>query len=224
MKLYEEASDYVLTQRTPIILRLDGRSFHKLTKKMNKPFDNNFSESMENTTKSLVEEIDGAVFGYTYSDEISILLVNYTTFETEPWFGNRIQKMVSTSSSRAAIVFLKNLQKYFHPITVEKFIGFDARVFILPKEEVVNYFIWRQNDCIRNSVASLAQSVFSHKQLHKKNVGDMKTLLQNKGHDWENLHGSQRFGKYFIDFQKEAPVFKDNRDLIQNLVDIPMEE
>ena len=57
---------------------------------------------------------------------------------------------------------------------------FDARAFNIPMDEVKNYFIWRQQDWIRNSVQMLAQAHFSHKELHGKNQSDMHDMLNEK--------------------------------------------
>ena len=104
MKLnYEFRSQTHLTRRTPVIIRIDGRAFHTLAKalKLEKPFDAQFNDWMQETTQHLCEEIQGAKLGYTQSDEISILVTDYDNLTSESWFDYNVQKMTSISASIA---------------------------------------------------------------------------------------------------------------------------
>src|SRR5574344_2103477 len=103
IKQYEITFDYRFTNKLPIIIRLDGKAFHTWVKKSqcDKPFDFNLINLMQNTTKYLCENISGAIVGYCQSDEISIVVLNNQTNNTEPWFDNRIQKITSISASLA---------------------------------------------------------------------------------------------------------------------------
>ena len=117
MKLYEEAYRNYLPRRLPVIIRIDGCHFHTFTKGLKKPFDKVFMETMLLTAKSLCEKIMGCKFGYTQSDEISLLLTNNDTFETQPWFDNNINKIVSVSASMASMFFnkywIENVEKFY---------------------------------------------------------------------------------------------------------------
>jgi tRNA(His) 5'-end guanylyltransferase len=123
-----------------------------------------------------------AKLAYTQSDEISILMIDYTTNETEPWFGNRLDKIVSISASLASSYFTHYLSKIkrIHKNMVE----FDSRVFLLPTHEVENYFIWRWRDCVKNSVLSVAQKHFSSKMLSGKNHDEQHEMLHKIGVNW----------------------------------------
>jgi tRNA(His) 5'-end guanylyltransferase len=147
---YEDPYRLRLTRRTPVIIRLNGRSFHALTRKCKRPYDENFRACLCFAAEKLCEEIQGAKCAYVQSDEISILLVDFSRFDTEAWFDNNLQKMVSVAASICAVSFSAKfgLPGYF-----------DARAFNIPKDDVVNYFIWRQKDAERNSVMMLAQSL-----------------------------------------------------------------
>ena len=105
MKNYENVSRVYLTRRTPAIIRIDGKAFHTFTKGLNKPFDKILMHSMQETMKYLCENIQGCVFGYTQSDEITLVLTDYATISTDAWFGNNIQKMCSISASMATMIF-----------------------------------------------------------------------------------------------------------------------
>ena len=101
MKTYEKASRMYLTRRMPLIIRLDGKAFHTLTKKLDKPYDKQFKNVMVETAKELVANIMGCKFAYVQSDEISLMLTDYDKLETCAWFDKQIQKIVSVSASMA---------------------------------------------------------------------------------------------------------------------------
>jgi len=184
---YENRQKLFLTRRTPVIIRLDGKAFHTFTKGLEKPFDLTLHRTMVETTKFLMEQIQGAQLAYTQSDEISILVTDYDYFETEAWFDYNIQKLTSVSASLATGFF--NWESPFNRIAY-----FDSRVFNIPKEEVMNYFLWRFQDWKRNSIQLLGQSLFSHKELHKKNQHEIIEMCKVKGHDWNALPDVWRYG------------------------------
>lgn len=111
MKKYEFNSQYYLMERTPIAIRIDGKNFHTFTKGMSKPFDNLLIEAMQETMKYLCENIQGCVLGYTQSDEITLILVNYKDLKSQSWFDGKVQKISSISASMATLVFNKALDK-----------------------------------------------------------------------------------------------------------------
>jgi len=76
---------------------------------------------------------------------------------------------------------------------------FDARAFSVPVDDVVNVFLWRAKDWERNSIQMYAHSLFSHKQLHKKNIGAMHEMLHSVGKNWTtNLSDRERNGAFLI--------------------------
>lgn len=213
---YEDRYRIKLTRRMPVIIRLDGKAFHTLTKKCIKPFDPNFRGAMENVGISLLNYIQGAKCIYIQSDEISILLTDFDKLTTDAWFDYNLQKMTSISAAFASVKFSEIFKQNGF---------FDARCFNIPKEEVCNYFIWRQQDWIRNSIQMLAQSHYSHKELHKKNTKDMHEMLHQKEVNWNNLDSVWKNGT-FIHFDGiiyHDVIFTKERDIIEELL-IPIEE
>ena len=224
---YENRSKQYLTRRTPTIIRLDGKAFHTYTKGLSKPFDEGLIEDMQETTKFLCQNIQGCKMGYTQSDEITLVLTDYDTFETSAWFDYNVQKMTSISASIATAKFnqLRIRREYDEskgtvtPYSTDLILAyFDSRVFQIPeKEEVVNCLIWRQRDAEKNSISMLAQSLYSHKELHKKNSSDMQEMCFQKGHNWNDLHFSKKRGSfivkntYFNGINKDAKNSKGNR-------------
>lgn len=199
MKLYEDAYRFKLPRRMPVILRLDGRAFHTVTKNL-PPFCSLFQDFMRQVTEHLCGEIQGAQFAYFQSDEISILVNNYKTHKTQPWFDNNLQKMTSIAAGEASSLFSTLTTLYTRdppPRGVPAFMrrgSFDARAFVLPEADVANYFIWRQQDAIRNSIQMRAQSLFSQTALHKKNTNELKEMCRGAGFPWENLEGKWKNG------------------------------
>ena len=247
MKLYEGAYRNYLPRRLPVIIRIDGCHFHTFTRGLKKPFDKVFMNSMIQTTKSLCENIMGCKFGYTQSDEISLLLTNNDTFETQPWFDNNINKIVSVSASMASMFFnkywIENTEKFYNAGVLDDYnralydgkantAYFDARVFVVPPHEVNNYFIWRQQDATRNSILGCAQSLFSHKEIEGINTKLLQDkMLREKDFNWNNLITTKKrgIGFYRDTFEKEGlersywksdydiPIFTQDKDYIRNL-------
>lgn len=203
MKGYENVFRFYLPRRLPLILRIDGRAFHTFTRGFKRPFDPLFQGSMRETALALCKEIGGAKLAYVQSDEISILLTNDDALETQPWFDNNLQKLVSISASIATLNFrrifeeeLRGLMKEGNDEDVQNLdayldaerIGaqFDARAFIVPPSDVCNYFIWRQQDATRNSIEMAARSLYSHKELDHKNQAMMQDMMMQKGINWND--------------------------------------
>ena len=108
---YEERSRVYLTRRTPVIIRLDGKSFHTFTRKLQKPYDAIFHDTMNDTLEFLCKNIQGCKFGYTQSDEITLVLTDYDTLTTDAWFDYQVQKMCSIAASMATLEFNRSFEK-----------------------------------------------------------------------------------------------------------------
>lgn len=207
MKAYESVPKNFLMRRTPVIVRLDGKSFHTFTKGFHKPFDTLLMRTMQETMKRLCENIQGCVLGYTQSDEITLVLCDYQTLTTDAWFGYNVEKMTSVAASMATLYFNQifadkianafsvssslinedDTVAYHATLCRAKTKGalFDARVFSLPKEEVNNCLVWRQQDAIRNSIQAVAQSCFPHKELQGLNTDKLIVkLIDEKNINW----------------------------------------
>ena len=243
MKAYESIPKNFLTRRIPVIIRLDGRSFHTFTRGMKKPFDSILMNTMQETMKYLCENIQGCVFGYTQSDEITLVLTDYETITTDAWFGYNVQKMTSISASMATLAFnkffrenIENLEdNYFEAWNVSdeefKYVEiltnkidkamFDSRVFSIPKEEVVNCLIWRQQDATRNSIQSVGQAYFSQKQLHGKSCNIIQDMLfLEKNINWNDFPTNCKRGSccYKRQIEKEIiiPKTKEKTIVLRN--------
>ena len=224
--------------RCPVAIRIDGRAFHTFTKGFQKPFDEILMKSMQETMQYLCENIQGCVFGYTQSDEITLILVDYKNLTSTAWFDYEVQKMCSIAASMATIAFNNIFSKYvkkfdlalayndngidteenrklweIYTRAVNKGAMFDARCFNIPKEEVANLIYWRQLDAMRNSVQAVGQANFSHKELQGKSCANIKEMLKEKGIDWDSLPLECQRGSCCI--KKEQIIFPSGKTTAQ---------
>ena len=192
---YENRSRFSLPLRSYTIIRVDGKAFHTYTKGLQRPFDDGLMEDMDATAAYMCKNIMGAKFAFVQSDEISILLTDFEGIGTQAWFDNNVQKMCSVSASMATRAFNECRLARLAPNCM-KWAEFDSRVFQIPSaSEVANYFIWRQQDTTRNSVSSVAQSLYSPKQLHGKGVSDMQEMIFQKGINWNDYAPRYKRGR-----------------------------
>ena len=246
---YENISKTRLTRRMPVIIRIDGKAFHTFTRGFEKPFDYILMSTMKDTTLELCKNIQNAKLGYCQSDEISILLCDYDNFDTSAWFDNEVQKICSISASMATFYFnqifgykvndfsdslslvwnvSEREQEYENALwkSVEKGAMFDSRCFNIPKEEVTNYFLWRQQDATRNSIQMVGQANFTHKELQKKSCNDIQNmLLVEKDVNWNDFSTDKKRGTCCIKTEKgwiidnNIPIFKnEGRNYIEKLI------
>lgn len=246
---YEQIPKTKLMRRCPVICRLDGRSFHTFTKGFKRPFDDVLIKTMQETAKYLCENVQGCQLVYTQSDEISLLLIDYQRFETSAWFDYEVQKLCSISASMATMAFNRIFSETVSDLEVDDtkpmdtyfeatYSGamFDARVFNIPKEEVTNYFYWRQLDASKNSIQMVGRANFSHKELQNKSCNDIQDMLiDKKDINWNDFPTYQKRGSCVIKsacvedgvlrmrwiIDKDIPIFKDSgREYIERLVNV----
>lgn len=196
MKAYEAVTTSVrLIPKLPVLLRLDGRAFHTLTRDMRRPYDEQFMACMWQAALALCQEVQNAKLAYVQSDEISLLLVDYESRETQPWFGYDLQKVCSISAALASVAFGALFRHYFPQ--ADDLPVFDSRAWNLPPHEVVNYFIWRQQDATRNSISMAAQEYYTSRELHGVTSDGLQELLFQKGINWNDYPAAFKRGVCF---------------------------
>ena len=243
---YEQIPKTKLMRRTPVIIRIDGKAFHTFTRGFKRPFDGVLGYAMCKTMEYLCEHIQGCIFGYTQSDEITLVLSDYRKLNSDAWFGYEVQKMCSIAASMATMAFNRyfkqevdgfcynNGENYekdspermrcdVYRNAVSKGVMFDARVFNIPKEEVVNCIYWRQVDAARNSVQMVGQANFSHNELQNKSCNMIQDMLyEQKGINWNDYPTRWKRGVCWtkengLDY--EMPMLRgDDRGYLENLV------
>lgn len=234
---YEQIPKMKLMRRTPVAIRIDGKSFHTFTKGFEKPFDHVLMKSMQETMKYLCENIQGCVLGYAQSDEITLILIDYQTFDADAWFDYEVQKICSIAASMATMAFNRffsnNIQDFLFNLcdplgekilsenkekynkyskvyirALEKGAMFDARCFNIPKEEVTNLLFWRQVDATRNSIQMVGQANFSHKELQNKSCNMIQDMLhEQKGINWNDYPTECKRGTCCIKQEAENITF-----------------
>ena len=139
---YENIPKTRLMRRVPVAIRLDGKAFHTFTRGFQKPFDFVLMDTMQQTMKYLCENIQGCVFGYTQSDEITLILVDYQKFTSSAWFDYEVQKICSISASMATMAFNKFFSQEVDKWGVETF-GWEWYEGGTNDPEVINTSEWK---------------------------------------------------------------------------------
>ena len=239
LKTYEAlTTSTMLMPSLPVYARIDGRAFHTFCKGLNKPFCLEFVETMQEVTKFLVEKTN-ARLGYVESDEISL---GWEFTEDTP-FNGRLFKLQSVLASMATSKFVSYILDTYQDLydddnsdriilnfpayrleqfglMAEKvrkyFPSFDCRVFQVPSMvELANCFLWRENDATRNSISSIAQANFSHKELQGKSSNEMQEMIfQKTGKNFNDYPAVLKRGSYFKRVVVQKTLDKDTLEKI----------
>ena len=154
-------------------VRLDGRSFHTLTKGCEKPFDIALLHAMVGGMECAFFALQNCIAGYTCSDEVSLVFKNPTDDPKNFAFQGRTQKIISILSSAMSVGFSK-----LSPFDVPAL--FDGRIFLLNGiEEVKDYFSWRRIDCMKNAISTAAVCAFGHNAVMNLSSDERWKMLQN---------------------------------------------
>lgn len=156
MKAYERSYETYMIGRLPVVIRVDGKGFSRWTKQTarKKPFDPELADAMAYACSQTASNIEGCVFGYTQSDEMTFVLRNDQSLESTPWFGNRVQKITSVVAAYVTAYFNEMIINSWEA-TPTPLAVFDARVFAVPSvQEAINCLVWRQNDATKNSISA----------------------------------------------------------------------
>jgi tRNA(His) guanylyltransferase len=242
---YEDRTRYSLARRSYTVIRADGKAFHTYCRGLERPFDEGFISDMDSTAAAMCSSIMGARLAYVQSDEISVVVSDFDEESTQAWFDNNLQKMCSVSASVATRAFNEaRMQRWLklmesdtfaqgEPLPLMKWGEFDSRVFQIPQRvEVENYLVWRQQDASRNSLSTLAQSLYSTKELHGKQTAELHDMCMAKGRNWNDLPWGQKRGRVVSRVPMngpngsvrykwkavETPVFTQDRDFLRALV------
>jgi tRNA(His) 5'-end guanylyltransferase len=205
MRIYETASDAFVLPEIYIVVRIDGRNFTRLTKEQHdfeKPFDERFKNYMQETVIHLMNTGLNIVYGYTESDEISLLFhIN------EASFGRKHRKINSVLAGEASACFSLLLGS----------IGvFDCRICELPNKILVaDYFRWRNEDAHRNALSAHCywqlrktglSAVKATERISKLSTAEKNELLFSYGINFNELPAWQKrgIGIYWKEVSKEG--------------------
>jgi len=203
IKRYERVTNNIATPRTPLMVRVDGRSFHTLTRKAVKPFDQDLIKAMVCSAREVAEDMQGFKAAYIQSDEATFVMTDYDDLATQGWFNYELNKVISLSAAIMSVAFNKYYKTDRSPV-------FDSRAFSIPREEVVNAFLWRAKDWERNSLQMYCRAHFSHGKLNGKKRADMHEMLYKIGKNWtRDLKSFERNGTFLIKTEEGIVEFND---------------
>lgn len=226
MRTYEESIDQCILSDMYLVARLDGRSFSRLTKEIcdfEAPFDERFRDMMVNTVKALMNCGFRVVYGFTESDEISLLF-----HKEENTFGRKVRKYNSILAGVASATFSMQLGEVA---------ALDCRLVPLPNiERVKDYFLWRQEDAHRNALNAHCywmlrkeglDALKATEQLEGKSVSFKNELLFSRGINFDKLPSWQKrgIGIYWTDVEKVGfnPITKTEEKAIRKNLKIDLE-
>ncbi len=200
---YESEDFKYIKPKQNVVIRLDGVAFHTYTKAFKKPFDMQLSEAMVETAKYLCENIHGCVMAYTQSDEISLLINDFSSEKIQPWFGYKRDKIISVATSMCTVFFNDFIKSHADHIQETRLVRpafFDARILVVKEDDIPGYFKWRLMDALRNSKLSFGTGYLSHRQLHDMNTSEIVDRIKEEfGFAWIDLPQiHKRFGFMFI--------------------------
>lgn len=231
MRIYETASDTTIIPNVYIVARIDGRSFTRLTKEVHKfdaPYDIRFRDMMVETVQHLMDCGFRITYGYTQSDEISLLFdFNEETFQRKE------RKLNSVLAGEASAKF---------SLLLGDTGAFDCRICQLPsKTLVVDYFRWRNEDAHRNALNSHCYWELRNEGLTPQDassklsgvsVADKNELLFKKGINFNELPTWQKrgIGVRWEEYEKDAINPKTGKDVkakrrhLQPNFELPMKD
>lgn len=207
-------TDYKLIPNSYVMVMLDGRSFSSTIKKyFKKPFDDTFIDIMNETARYLCERIQGCKFAYVQSDEISLVITDFDTPETDAFFGYRLEKILPLCASMATSKFNqlmtieainRTCNEQFSKLELIDIINnmklheFDCKAWNVPSyNDVYTWFLYRQLDCIRNSKQQTARTYLSHKECTSKKVDELIDILTDtKNIDWNTFDDGKKYGRF----------------------------
>jgi tRNA(His) 5'-end guanylyltransferase len=207
---YEDRSRFYLPRRAYTVIRIDGKAFSSYTRQLAKPYDLALVDDFNVVTQALCSEVQTCKFGYTQSDEITLVLSDFESPNTEAWFDGNLQKIASVSASIATAYFAKARQRHGD----DRIALFDARCFsISSHDEVRRCLLWRQQDAMRNSILNIGRTVLSHKEMQGMSVSDIRQALPEKGVDLEHYSAGILRGRAVVKESYEAPIPSERQTL-----------
>jgi len=222
IKKYESITKHSALPNMPLVVRVDGKAFHTFTRNCIKPFDKYIIGGMLRAAMYTATKMQGFKAAYVQSDEVTFVLTDYDTHQTDGWFDYELPKIISTSAALMSVSFL-DIMKELKPeyIKPNNLPTFDARAFNVPKNDVINMFLWRALDWKRNSVQMYGQSVFSHKEMQGWNEENIKRMLIHRGFDWDkDLSNQTKYGTFItkkygtFDYIYTVPTYSDISKLL----------
>lgn len=216
---FEDALRLTLPRRSHYVIRIDGRGFHKFTAGLERPYSRKLAAALDEAAICLCGEMIGCRFAYGQSDEYSFLLSD-TRDDAPLWYDGSVQKMVSVSASLFAAAFARAFRS-------DRLAAFDSRVLLISRrEDVEDYFLWRQLDASANSLNMLASAHFTHDELAGKSTAEKHEMLHGRSLNWAKEPADFKRGRVVRpgavkggwEVDPDIPVFNKDRSYLQKLM------
>lgn len=178
----------------PVLVRLDGRSFHTFTRGLERPYDARLSHALIETAKYLVDKANASI-GYCQSDEISLAFPSMDP-SVSMIFDGRTQKLTSVLAAMATAKLNQQIALHI-PEKAHLLPVMDARAWAVSNLDLAaEHFVWREMDATRNSLTMAAHSFYSQKELHKVGFTQKHDMLHAKGVNWNDYPAMFKRGTY----------------------------
>ena len=201
LKKIEQQNTHYVNAEFPLYARLDGKKFSGFTRGMQRPFDDVFNEMMTQTVKTLVEETNASL-AFHQSDEISLFWHDDVATD----FGARRDKLLGELVGLATARFVQLTHEFF-PNLVNRLPRFDCRLMNVSEATAADFFMWRQMDCIKNSVSQMSSAYIAHSELLGVSTGKRKQMLEELlGKPWDELPAHYRLGTFIRRIQEHRTI------------------
>ena len=215
---YEDALRVFLPRRSYVVVRIDGRGFHKFTEDLERPYCRVLADALDEAALYLCKEMIGCRFAYGQSDEYSFLLTDFEREDSALWFDGSVQKIVSVSAS----LFTAAFQRAFES---RKLAAFDSRAMVISRrDEVARYFLWRQLDASANSLNMLASAHYGHGELLGKSTTEKHEMLHAKSVNWAKQTADFKRGRVVRktsdgwETDRDIPIFNRKPEYLEALI------
>lgn len=212
IKQKEKQYDLRLKPNCYYIIRFDGKGMTKGFKIKHQAINKPFFDTMEDTFNEFCKSNKNVLFGYSFSDEISILIRGNNNYKDD---NNRIEKLLSLLPSKLALIFYRNAQKHSLDMNGKDWI-FDARIIQISKNEIANYFLARQAYAIDKYIMQLkTENGIAYEYKTSKVV---LSKLKEKGVIYEKLPEQYRYGLvYSPTIVSQSFEFDKNQSLLKQM-------
>lgn len=212
LKQKEEKYNLKLGKGKYYIIRFDGKEMTAAFKIDHQAINKPFFDTMGDTFNEFCKSTQNVIFGYSFSDEISILIRGGSNSNSQ---NNRIEKLLSLLSGKLTLMFYRNAQKNELNLQNRDWL-FDARIIHLDKPEVIDYFLARQAYAIDKYLMQLKAENHIDYKLHTSET--VIPALKLKGVYYENLPQKYRYGLIYSPNKFLSPFeFDANLSQLQQL-------
>lgn len=196
MRIYENATKQYLASKVPVIIKVKGNFFNKITNEdeIKKKL---FKQAIEISIQNVIKEMEGFKLAYSHNDEVIFLITDYDKDTTQSWINYDVSRIVSIVSAKFNMMFNKHLNETTSLLNRDYI--FQVKCFSVSENEIVNYFLWRAFDCQRNFLQNTCRMYYSSEEIYKKNLDEIVDMLfKVKDFSFNKLDTHFYMGSFYI--------------------------